>query len=230
MDHQLAVKSQACEKYLLGELSPELRDAYEEHYFSCTVCAMQLREATELIAASKLILAENPQIAELPGVISGSAPSWRPWWHWFRPSIAIPAFAALLLFVGYQNVVTIPHLQQSASPRVLPMYSLISANTRGDQGLVFSVAPGEPFGLYVDVPADPAFSTYLLRLQDPSGASSPLRSLTALEAQKTQVVTVQPGKRSGKFTLVVSGITAPGADASSAKELARLQFSVEMKN
>jgi len=110
------------------------------------------------------------------------------------------------------------------------MYSLISANTRGDQGLVFSVAPGEPFGLYVDVPAEPAFSTYLLRLQDPSGASSPLRSLTAQEAQKTQVVTVQPGKRSGKFTLVISGITASGADASSAKELARLQFSVEMKN
>ncbi len=230
MDHQLAVKSQACEKYLLGELSPELRDAYEEHYFSCTVCALQLREATELIAASKLILAENPQIAEPPGVISGSAPWWRPSWPWFRPSIAIPAFAALLLFVGYQNFVTIPRLQQSASPRVLPMYSLISANTRGDQGLVFSVAAGEPFGLYVDVPADPAFSTYLLRLEDPSGASSPLRSLTALEAQKTQVVTVQPGKRSGKFTLVISGLTAPGADASSAKELARLQFSVEMKN
>jgi len=226
MDHQLAVKSQACEKYLLGELSPELRDAYEEHYFSCTVCAMQLREATELIAASKLILAENPQAAPVPA----SAEGFTAWWRWFRPSIAIPAFAALLLFVGYQNFVTIPHLQQSASPRVLPMYSLISANTRGDQGLVFSVAPGEPFGLYLDVPADPAFSTYLLRLQGPSGASSPLRSLTALEAQKTQVVTVQPGKRSGKFTLVISGITAPGADASSAKELARLQFLVEMKN
>jgi len=226
MDHQLAVKSQACEKYLLGELSPELRDAYEEHYFSCTVCAMQLREATELIAASKLVLAESPQSAPAVGASLGASG----WWHWFRPAIAVPVFAVLVLFVGYQNLVTIPHLQQSASPRVLPMYSLISANTRGDQGLVFSVAPGEPFGLYVDVPADPAFSTYLLRLQDPSGASSPLRSLTALEAQKTQVVTIQPGKRSGKFTLVISGITASGADASSAKELVRLQFSVEMKN
>src|SRR5260370_8324634 len=95
MDHQLAVKSQACEKYLLGELSPELRDAYEEHYFSCTACAMQLREATELIAASKLVLAESPQIAETLGVLSGSAPSWRPWCHWFLPSISIPSFAAL---------------------------------------------------------------------------------------------------------------------------------------
>ena len=226
MDHELAVKSQACEKYLLGELSPELRDAYEEHYFSCAECATQLRAAAELIGASREILAAAP--AAEPRADYVRVP--RGWFPWLQPIIAIPAFAVLLLLIGYQNFVTIPHWKHAAEPRVLRMFSLISANTRGEGGLVFSVAPDEPFGVYVDVPADPAYSSYLLRLEDPSGASTLLRSLSAQEAQKTQVVTVDPGKRSGKFTIVVSGLSTLGADASSAKELARMQFTVELKN
>jgi len=226
MDHEVAVKSQACEKYLLGELSPELRDAFEEHYFSCVECATQLRMTAELVSASREILATAP-IAE-PKADYVRVP--RGWFPWLQPIFAIPAFALLLILIGYQNFVTIPRWKQAAAPRVLPMFSLISANTRGEQGLVFSVAPDEPFGVYLDVPTDPAYSIYLLRLEDPSGTSSLLRSLTAQEAQKTQVVTVQPGKRAGKFTIVVSGQTTSDADASSAKELARLQFIVALKN
>ena len=220
MDHDVAVKSQACEKYLLGELSPELRDAYEEHYFSCAECAAQLQAAADLIGASPAILAEGP--------LSTARPQPAGWFGWLKPAFLVPAFALLLLVMGYQNFVTIPNMRQAAEPKVLRMFSLISANTRGDGGLTFSVAPSEPFGVYVDVPADPAYSTYLLRLEDSSGGSKLLRSLSAHEAKKTQVVTVDPGKKSGKYTIVVSGLTSPAADASTAKELARLQFTVEL--
>ena len=226
MDHDLAVKSQACEKYLLGELSPELRDAYEEHYFGCAECAAQLQAAAEFMAAGRGILAAAP--AAVPQADYVRVP--RAWMPWMNPLVAIPAFAVLLMVIGYQNVVTIPNWKQAAEPRVLRMFSLISANTRGEGGLIFSVAPDEPFGVYVDVPVDPAYSNYLLRLEDPAGASTLLRSLTAQEAQKTQVVTVDPGKKSGKFAVVVSGLNTPGAEASSAKEIARLQFTVEVKN
>ena len=225
MDHDLAVKSQACEKYLLGELSPELRDAYEEHYFGCAECAAQLQAAAEFMAAGRGILA----------AVSAAAPQAdyvrvpRGWMPWMNPLVAIAAFAVLLLVIGYQNVVTIPHWKQAAEPRVLRMFSLVSANSRGEEGLVFSVAADEPFGVYVDVPVDPAYANYLLRLEDPAGGSTLLRSLTAQEAQKTQVVTVDPDKKSGKFTIVVSGLTSPGADASTAKELARLRFTVESR-
>ena len=225
MDHDLAVKSQACEKYLLGELSPELRDAYEEHYFSCGECAAQLQSAAEFMAAGRGILAAAP--VAVPQADYVRVP--RGWFPWLQPLVAIPAIAVLLLVVGYQNFVTIPHWRHAAEPRVLPMFSLISANTRSEGGLVFSVAPDEPFGVYVDVPAEQAYTSYLLRLEDPAGASTPLRSITFQEAQKTQVVTVNPGGRAGKFTIVVSGLTTPGADASTAKELARPQFTVELK-
>jgi hypothetical protein len=223
MDHDQAVKAQVCEKYLLGELSPELREAYEEHYFSCAECAMQLRSAAELIGASQQILARTPasgakvQIAVKRGG----------WFKWLQPAIAIPVLASLLLLVGYQNFVTIPHLKKTPSPRVLSMFSLISANTRGETAPEFVTQPDEPLGLYVDVPVDAAYLTYDIRLQDPNGKTIPLRSLSYAEAQKTQVVVVNPGKTAGKYSLIIFG-RAKSEQGTATAELARLQFVVEL--
>src|SRR5438046_5948416 len=221
MDHDQAVKSQVCEKYLLGELSPELRNAFEEHYFSCVECAMQLRTAAELIGASQQILARAPAIAAKVHAASKRGG----WFKWLQPAIAIPVFASLLLLVGYQNFVTIPHLKQAVSPRVLPMFSLISANTRGETAPEFVTRPDEPLGLYVDVPADATYSTYDLRLQDPNGRTIPLRSLSYAEAQKTQVVVINPGKTAGNYSLIIFGHTKPEQGAAST-ELVRLQFAI----
>jgi hypothetical protein len=224
MDHDLAVKSQACEKYLLGELSPDLRDAYEEHYFSCAECATQLRMAAELVGAGQQIFAQTPAPAVLAGarIVQESGG----WLRWFRPAIAMPVLATLLLVAGYQNLVLIPQLKESRAPRVLPMFSLISANTRGETVSAFTTEPNQPVGLYVEVPADAAYSTYGISLLDPSGRTTPLRSLNYAEAQKTQVVVVNPGKISGKYILVISGQTN-SQPASPPAELARIPFSID---
>jgi hypothetical protein len=223
MDHDLAVKSQACEKYLLGELSPDLRDAYEEHYFSCAECATQLRMAAELVGAGQQIFAQTPAPAVSAGarIVQESGG----WLRWFRPAIAIPVLATLLLVVGYQNLVLIPQLKESRAPRVLAMFSLISANTRGETVPAFTTQPNQPVGLYVDVPADAAYSTYEITLVDPWGKTTPVRSLSYAEAQKTLVVVVNPGKISGKYALIISGQTNSQL-ASPPAELARIQFNI----
>jgi len=223
MDHDLAVKSQACEKYLLGELSPDLRDAYEEHYFSCAECATQLRMAAQLVGVGQQIFVQTPAPAVAAGtrIVQESGG----WLGWFRPAMAIPVLAALLLVVGYRNLVMIPQLKESRAPRVLPMFSLISANTRGETVPTLTTQPDQPVGLYVDVPADAAYSTYGISLLEPYGKTTPLRSLSYAEAQKTQVVVVNPGKISGKYTLIISGQTNSQL-ASPPAELARLQFNI----
>jgi hypothetical protein len=147
-----------------------------------------------------------------------------------QPAFVVPAFALLLAVIGYQNFITIPRYKQAASPRVLPMHSLITANTLGDQSLSFTVPAEEPFGLYVDAPYDAAYSTYLLTLLSPSGAATPLRSLNAAEAQKTQIIAINPGRQAGKYAIIVSGLPSSTADSLSAKELARLQFTVEVRH
>jgi hypothetical protein len=223
MDHDLAVKSQACEKYLLGELSPDLRDAYEEHYFSCAECATELRMAAELVGAGQQIFAQTPA----PAVAAGTrvAEESGGWLRWFRPAIAIPVLATLLLVVGYQNLVMIPQLKESRAPRVLPMFSLISANTRGETVPAFTTQPNQPVGLYVDVPADAAYSSYGISVQDPSGKTIPLRSLSYAEAQKTQVLVINPGA-AGSYAVVVVGQAKSDVGSSTGKELASMQFTV----
>src|SRR5258707_11321632 len=95
MDHDLAVKSQACEKYLLGELSPDLRDAYEEHYFSCAECATELRMAAELVGAGQQVFAQTPA----PAVSAGGPLAYRSgrWRAPFRPGSATSVFSRLFL-------------------------------------------------------------------------------------------------------------------------------------
>lgn len=219
MDHNEALQSQACEKYLLGELSSVQRDAYEEHYFTCAECAIQLRSAADFLGASREIFAQTPAASSVQQLTRTGG-----WSAWLKPVFAVPVYAVLLLFIGYQNFIAIPQYKRAAAPQILPMHSLIAGNTRGGEGMVFSATPNEPIGLYLDIPTDAAYSTYFLRIEDPSSKSSPLRSVTSEEAQKTQVVIVNPDSRAGKYTIVISGVAA----GSSAQELARLQFVIEL--
>ena len=58
MDHNEAVQQMATEKYLLGELPPELREAFEEHFFDCPECAMDLRTAAAFVEEATVHLPE----------------------------------------------------------------------------------------------------------------------------------------------------------------------------
>src|SRR5258708_39010476 len=85
-------------------------------------------------------------------------------------------------------------------------YSLIAANTRDIKEQTFHVRPDEPLGLYVDVPNDPAYRTYVLRLEDPAGNSTTLRTVSYAQAQKTMVVDVPRGKGPGGSQIGRSGL------------------------
>jgi len=49
MDHNEAIQLQAAEKYVLGELSPPLRDEFEEHFFDCQECALDVKAAAGFV-------------------------------------------------------------------------------------------------------------------------------------------------------------------------------------
>src|SRR6266481_6717673 len=44
------------------------------------------------------------------------------WLGWFQPIVAVPAFAALLLIIAYQNTVTIPQARNSSARAVAEVY------------------------------------------------------------------------------------------------------------
>src|SRR6185369_5141574 len=49
MNHDEAVGTSATERYLLRELPDAERDAFEEHYFACVLCASDVHAASSLI-------------------------------------------------------------------------------------------------------------------------------------------------------------------------------------
>jgi len=64
MTHLEAVKGRLAEGYLLGDLSMEQLEEYEEHYFGCPVCAEEVKLGAVFLANVKGIL----ETSRTPGI------------------------------------------------------------------------------------------------------------------------------------------------------------------
>jgi hypothetical protein len=225
MDHSDAVRLGATEKYLLGELSPSLRADFEDHYFDCPVCAADLQAASLFSAGSRKIF------REAPFAVAASAPGFvkKRWFVWFRPAIVVPAFAVLLLLLGYQSFITVPHWQKIAAsataPRLLQPFYLHAGTVRSG-GPAFQVAAGQTFQVFLDLPSDPRFVSYLLRLENSAGFSRDLLTLPASESGKTVLVQMPSNLGAASYDLVVLGLPSL-ENRSSASEISRSSFLVE---
>jgi hypothetical protein len=222
MEHTDAVKLQAVEKYILGELSPTLRDEFEAHFFDCPECSLSLRTAIAFAAGSKQFFAE-PSHSSTPNVALE-----RGWFAWLKPVIAVPAFAALLFVIGYQNLVSIPQLKQTSGVTTVdPWFSLATASVHGSAGTRVDVHPKQGFSLFFDITAAPhqPGSTFLLQVQDSAGKTVLTRTVSAKQAQKSVVLYVPGGLPEGDYKLVVldqsSGSTA---------QVSELPFAVAFSN
>ena len=117
MDHPEAIRLMAVEKYLLNELSPELRRSFEEHLFECKECEFDVQAGYALIDGSKEALSFSA--VEIPKAVVPGKPN--QWLSWLRPAIAVPVMALLLIVVGYQNLVTVPTLKNEVA--VAPLHT-----------------------------------------------------------------------------------------------------------
>jgi anti-sigma factor RsiW len=111
MDHEVVVRQKMTERYLLNELDPQAREEFEEHFFDCQDCALDVRAGDLFIEQSKVVLAEHFEPASaglhvpVPAYVK---PGWTPWMRWLRPALVVPVMAVLLTVVAYQNLVTLP--------------------------------------------------------------------------------------------------------------------------
>jgi len=213
MDHSEAVKQMAVERYLLGELTPDLRDAFEEHAFDCRECALDLRAGAAFVREAK---------AQLPGLaasrpapsVSRPAPRKSRWLFLWQPAFAVPAFALLLVFIGYQNLATIPALRSAASePRLLPWTSL-HAGTRGAAHTPLAASHTQGAVLLIEVPENPAYASYAFDLYDPDGKRFWSETAAASDAANAggafSLVIPGTGLQQGAYTLAISAVTAQG--------------------
>ena len=210
MDHGEAIKQMAAERYLLDELTPELRESFEEHAFDCPECSLDLRAGAAFIQVAKL---ELPSVVErvtatpAPASPAKKSPGWS---SWLRPAWAVPAFAALLFLIAYQNFATIPALRRAAGiPRILPSASF-HAGTRGAPHLPVLAHREQGAVVLIELPQDSAVASYDFQLYDPSGKQQWSQTIAASSTGDGTVSLVIPGTtlQQGPYTLAISGITA----------------------
>jgi len=144
MDHRHAIETLALERYLLGEMAEQERDAFEEHFFSCIECAEDVRAAGTMRDAVTSGLAGTPKQTSTK-VVPMPAPRRR------IASIVVPwaAAASLALVAGYQGLVLRQGQKQLAAPIVLSPVTLRPAS-RGQEPVVFATA-GAVLTLAVDL-------------------------------------------------------------------------------
>ena len=236
MEHSEAVQQMVAERYLLNELPPDLRDAFEEHMFDCPECAFDIRAGAAFVDEAKVQLPGFTKSDEVPA----RAETVRPtpiqakarWWQtiFATPAFAAPVFAALLLFIGYQNLVTYPALRTAANePRLLPSVSLHAATRAGTHQVIEADRKLGASAL-VEIPEQSAYTSYAVDLYDPQGKLAWTRNLSAAaigaEGDALSLSLPGAGLQQGSYTLAISGTTP----AEQRTEIERYIFDIHFNN
>jgi hypothetical protein len=231
MDHDMVVRQKMTERYLLDELDPAARDEFEEHYFDCRKCALDVHAGALFVEQSKVVLAEKrePVAAALPA--TAPVPAMPHWLAWFRPTVVVPVMVILLTVVAYQNLVIYPPLRQAKNrPQVLPWAS-VNVGTWSSGGPVITTRRGEGFLLFVRIPPAAGYARYAADLYNPGGKlewslTIPVTSGKEASAQDQWPVQVPGANReAGSYTLAVHGVTAAGES----KEVGRASFELQIQ-
>jgi hypothetical protein len=153
------------------------------------------------------------------------------WFGWLRPAFAVPVFAALLLFIGYQNGVTIPGMKQALShgavAEVAQHFTLPALSRRADasQSKTILVNPRKYFNLEVDMPSgDP--TEYICQIRDDAGNVRHTVQVSTEESKNTVEIKVPAGSlQPGKYELFA--FKANAASTVVVDETPRQSFTIE---
>jgi anti-sigma factor RsiW len=223
MDHEITVQTGAVERYVLGEMETEERELFEEHFFECETCSMDVR-AGVVFAANTRALARKQQAEKQ------AAPN-RGWRGWLQPAWA-PAFAMVLLaVVGYQSLVSIPRLNREVASATAPRQvgvTVLSGQARGAAAPVERNA-SEPLLLVFDLTPGPAFDKYDVEILNASGIRVAELPVTApARGGSLHILIPDENMAPGKYTLVVRGhgnSSSPSANV----EVDRYSFELRRK-
>jgi hypothetical protein len=104
MKHEDAIRDQAVERYLLGEMTDDEQEIFEEHYFDCPVCAADVTDGTRMMIAGRVVVEEEREAekARTSNVVP-MPPKPKPVW-WNLPAAAAASLILPLLGggIGYR--------------------------------------------------------------------------------------------------------------------------------
>ena len=231
MTHQDAVEELAVERYLLGELTGESRDRFEDHMFDCLECAGDVKAGVMFASAAHAELCA-PEAARDAAPRTSS--SWLAWL--VRPLVLVPALAACLMVVVYQSAVVVPRMKteiaKDEAPAVLNSLLLANAGARGDSTVAQVVAPAHGFYLLsVDIPPAAGATSYRCSLYSPSDKLLWQVDVSPQQARDTVMIQVPVmTTQGGMDELRVQGVLSSPGQGDTLVDLARYKYKLTLQN
>jgi putative zinc finger protein len=188
MEHTEATESMAAERYLLGEMTPEDRDAFEEHFFGCAACAADVRDGAMIRSAIRTEKANRTRQPRFGGA--------RQW-------LTAAALAAVVGGVPIvQNVALRQQLALARAPHI-GGYIFLSDGSRGGEQQMVS-AGSQPFTIDFEIPPQPNARRYVVQVVDAAGKVRSKDVVSAEAARNTQHLLVPGGSLPpGRYSLEV---------------------------
>src|SRR6266478_19064 len=201
MDHNQALQLQAAVKYVLGELSQVQRDEYEDHYFDCAECAVDIKALATFADTTREVLRHERATQIGKGLAVQSAP------------LAVEAVQV----AAPQGLPVFSLLGSNRRGGARPVFH---ARAGESFALKVDIPDTDSF----------ASSSYVLRLDDGSGTARVLSTVSRDEARNTVFVEVPAGFPAGNAQLVVLATPPPGAGARTAREITSIPFVVAIES
>jgi Putative zinc-finger len=206
MDHEAAIRLQASERYLLGELSPSDRDEFEEHYFTCMECAEDVRAAVELRANARAVFREKG------GEAIQAKPAGKPGWLQnlrLRPVFALSAALNVALFagIGIQSA-RVARLTDATRPQFYPTF-FVRPPYRAEIAVHDVPRGARLVGLYFELKEqERRYARYAYQVSDSSGREVLSGELPPPEQASSELNLVLPTGRlnPGVHTFIFSGV------------------------
>ena len=243
MDHNYAIENHTAERYLLHELPEDERDAYEEHFFNCLVCAEEIKSASDFMeTARQVVQAELHAPLYAPPVHHSWV--WGSWLNWRTMLQPIPAMACILflavsVFSAYQNGITIPAWKAKATAaqhqaplvaQINPPKPVLLSESR-DQNQPIVTDKNTPINLQFDITLT-GYSAYDLGITTADGVEKvPSRAVSAQEARYPVHMIVPAGAlESGSYVVVIQGVNSNGTESRVKGKSRNLPFQLKIQD
>jgi hypothetical protein len=202
MDHEMAMRIQAAERYVLDEFSLEERAEFEEHYFGCAQCADEVKSASILAANASRVFREEREKESASRERSAFQVNRRMWWP-----LALSAALNIALLAGFG-------LERRRSrdagaglePQFYQEFGVPSAS-RGSEKTI-SIPPRSGFfGARFDLMPGQHFDSFEFKILDPSGGARSDRWLKAPPDEGSELELAVPVSAlpPGQYELVLRG-------------------------
>lgn len=229
MNHAEAEITGAVERYLLGELSEDEALRFEEHYFTCTECADDIRVSSMFLDNLKAVLREPYAVARLDAPAAAPVKARSPAWF---PAASIAAAVTLAVGAGYQNLVQIPHLRNAlamaSAVESPPVYYLSETRSEADSSTVVAPPGVRHVSLVLNNIPGKTYPYYDCELRDASGGTvQRFRVPVMTDREEWQVRLPVQGLSSQRYTLEVRG--ASDASSPAAQSVAEYHFGLQIR-